>query len=137
MADLEDLRLDKWLWCVRIFKTRQLAADACRLQRVKIGGQECRAARSLRVGDILTVELPDLTRTVQVLGLLERRVGAALVEKYLIDLTPPEEWERARRRREETRLNHATMPAVKPAKRDRRRMTAFLDEVQRAAGAGD
>ena len=134
---METVRLDKWLWCVRVFKTRQQATDACRLQRVLAAGQDCRAARPVRPGDVFTVELPDITRSIQVKALLDRRVGAALAGEYLIDLTPPEAYEKARRQREESRLNHATMPALKPAKKDRRMMQAFLEEVQRSTETSD
>ncbi len=107
---MESVRIDKWLWAVRLCKTRQLAADACRLARVRIGGQEVKAAREVRPGDIITVEQPDITRTVRVLAPLEKRVGAGLVPGYMEDLTPPEERAAARRRAEESALNRVSSP---------------------------
>jgi ribosome-associated heat shock protein Hsp15 len=124
------VRLDKWLWSVRLYKTRVLATDACRLQRVRMGGSEAKASRLVRAGDVIEVRQEDVTRTVRVKEVLEQRVGAPLVGRYLEDLTPPEELEAARRRREERRLNSAISPAAKPSKRDRRALESFLDSVR-------
>jgi ribosome-associated heat shock protein Hsp15 len=126
------VRIDKWLWAVRLCKTRQLATDACRLLRVRMGGHEVKASRVIRPGDVIEVKQLDLTRTVRVKATLETRVGAKLVSEYMEDLTQPAEFEAARRRREERSLNFASMPDEKPGKRDRRLMDQFLDDVQRA-----
>lgn len=128
---LSSVRIDKWLWAVRLYKTRNLATDACRLQRVRIAGHEVKASREIRAGEVIEVRHPDITRTVRVVAVLEMRVGAKLVPDYMEDLTPAEELEAARRRREERSLNYATMPAVKPGKRDRRLVESFLEDVHR------
>ncbi len=125
------MRVDKWLWSVRLFKTRQHATDACRLQRVHTGGQACRPSRALKIGDHLTIHYPDHTRTVEVTALPAQRLGPPLVPHHLIDHTPPAEYEKAERHRAEARLNHATMPPTKPTKRDRRHLTTFLAEIHR------
>jgi ribosome-associated heat shock protein Hsp15 len=126
----EGVRLDKWLWAVRIYRTRALATDACRLQRVRMGGNEVKASRLVRLGDVIEVRQEDVTRTVVVRGLLDCRVGAALVSQYMEDVTSVEEREAAQRRREERRLNAAITPVVKPSKRDRRELERFLESVR-------
>ena len=86
-----EARLDKWLWCVRIFRTRSLATAACQEGRIQVNQQPAKPARSVRPGDLITAEQGGLTRTLKVLGLPDSRVGAKLVPQHLEDLTPPEE----------------------------------------------
>lgn len=84
------VRLDKWLWAVRLFKTRGLAAQACTAGHVKIHGARVKPAHSVRVGEVIEVQYPGGgLRRVKVLRLLDRRLGAALVPQYLEDLSPP------------------------------------------------
>lgn len=130
---MESVRLDKYLWAVRLFKTRPDATDACRLGRVEMGGQPAKAGKEVRVGDVITVTTDDLVKTIRVSALLEKRVAGKLVAGFLEDLTPPEEYEKARLRREEHALNLAASPLLRPSKRDRRLMEAFLDDIKRSA----
>ena len=88
------VRIDKWLWAVRLFKTRSQATDACRSGKVMIGDQPVKPSREVHPGERIQVKTGALVRTVEVKDLLERRVGARLVENYLIDHTPEEEYER-------------------------------------------
>lgn len=122
----DSIRIDKWLWAVRLFKTRTLAAEACRGGHVQINGEPAKPAREVRTGDVLTARLGDLVRTVRVRGALEKRVGAALVADYLDDLTPAEEYERVRKRAENSAAFRDSGTG-RPTKRDRRRMQAWLD----------
>ncbi|PKP01431.1 MAG: hypothetical protein CVU14_05245 [Bacteroidetes bacterium HGW-Bacteroidetes-9] len=92
MAD--ELRIDKWLWAVRIFKTRTMAGDACRAGKVKMDGIAVKPSRALKPGDVIIVSIGPLTRTIQVKALIHNRVSAKLVPDSLEDLTPPEEYER-------------------------------------------
>lgn len=85
----EPVRLDKWLWSVRLFKTRTLAAGACQGGHVKISSQRVKPAHHVRPGEMIEIRQPAGTRLIRVLALLDRRVGAALVPRYLQDLTPP------------------------------------------------
>jgi ribosome-associated heat shock protein Hsp15 len=82
----DGVRLDKWLWAVRVYRTRALATDACRLQRVRMEGNEVKASRLVRLGDVIEIRQEDVTRTVVVRGLLDRRVGAVLVSQYMEDV---------------------------------------------------
>ena len=90
----ESVRIDKWLWAVRVFKTRSLATDACKAGHVKIGGQSVKPAHSVRLGETITAYNGVHTRTLKVVHLLEKRVGAKALPNYLEDLTPKEELER-------------------------------------------
>ena len=113
-----DTRLDKWLWAVRLYKTRSLAAQACREGRVLIMGQRVKPARAVHVGEVFTAKTGDLLRTVKVLGAPRSRVSAKLVPEFFEDLTPASEYEKQRER----------LPAVftwdqgsgRPTKKDRR-----------------
>jgi ribosome-associated heat shock protein Hsp15 len=91
-----ETRIDKWLWAVRLYKTRSLAADACRNGDVLVNGQRLKPARNVRVGETLTAKTGPIKRTVKVLGSPRSRIGAKLVPEYLEDLTPASEYEKAR-----------------------------------------
>lgn len=91
-----DVRLDKWLWATRVFKTRSQAASACNAGHVKLAGQNLKPAHKVRIGEVFTVHVGELTRTVRVVGLLTQRVGAKVLPHYLEDLTPPSEYARVR-----------------------------------------
>jgi ribosome-associated heat shock protein Hsp15 len=92
---LQEVRIDKWLWAVRLFKTRTLAAVACKGDKVTINDEPVKPSRDIRVGEIITARLPNIKRTVKVKALLEKRIGAKLVDDYLEDLTPAEEYLKA------------------------------------------
>jgi ribosome-associated heat shock protein Hsp15 len=114
------VRIDKWLWAVRIFKTRSLAADACRRGQVKIGGQPVKASRDVRIGDVLTEERDEITRTFKVLQLLDHRVGAALAKEFVEDLTPPSEYEKRREKVFSPPIFVRPKGTGRPTKKDRR-----------------
>ncbi|MBP7948138.1 MAG: RNA-binding S4 domain-containing protein [Verrucomicrobiales bacterium] len=116
----ESVRLDKWLWAVRLFKTRSQATDACRLNRVQVDGREAKPSRELRTGATIAVQMEDLVRTVRVTQLLEQRVGASLVPAFLEDLTPAEAYEAARQRRQQRRMAPPVAPQFKPSGRARK-----------------
>lgn len=126
-----DVRMDKWLWSVRLFKTRSLAAEACAAGKVRISGQPVKPARSVHPGEQLTVALTIptgvLTRTVKVVGLIDKRVGAKLVPNYLEDLTPAEELAKLT---EKPALAEGYRPpgAGRPTKRDRRILQSYFGE---------
>lgn len=86
-----EVRIDKWLWAVRIFKTRTIATEACKKGRVTIGGATAKPARMIKAGDIVSVRRPPVTYTFRVLALTENRLGAKLVPGYLENITPQSE----------------------------------------------
>jgi ribosome-associated heat shock protein Hsp15 len=119
------VRIDKWLWAVRLYKTRTTAAVACRAGHVKISGQNAKPSHPVRFGEIISAEINGITRVVRVLGLLHQRVGAKLVAQYLDDMTPASEYEKARENANWSRL--AREPGTgRPTKRERRALQKFL-----------
>ena len=92
MAKTEE-RIDKWLWAMRVFKTRTIATDACKKGRVTMNGTVLKPSRSIKVGDIVDVRKPPITYTFRVLALAENRLGAKLVPDHLENLTPPSQYE--------------------------------------------
>jgi ribosome-associated heat shock protein Hsp15 len=90
--DTDNIRIDKWLWAVRIYKTRTTATDACRSGKVKIMGQSVMPSRELRPGDEISAHMGIYTKTVRVLKLIHNRVSAQLVPQFMEDLTPESEY---------------------------------------------
>ena len=116
---LVEVRIDKWLWCVRAFKTRADAAEACRNGAVTVNGNEAKPGRDVRPGDTITVRHAGLTRTLEVVSLPRSRVAAKELPALVVDRTPAEEYERAREAREEI-VAPRERGAGRPTKRDRR-----------------
>ena len=91
-----EVRIDKWLWAVRLYKTRSLASEACRLGKVVCNGTKVKPSHEVKENDVYQVNIDQLHRKVRVVQLLSNRVGAKDVAKYMEDLTPQEEYERIR-----------------------------------------
>ncbi len=92
MAKTEE-RIDKWLWAVRIFKTRTISTEACKKGRVIVGDAVVKPSRVIKVGDIIKVRKPPVTYSFRVLALTENRLGAKLVPEYMENITPKSELE--------------------------------------------
>ena len=88
-----EVRIDKWLWAMRVFKTRTIATDACKKGRVTMGGVSVKPSRTIKVGDIIDVKKPPITYTFRVLALTENRLGAKLVPDYLENITPQSQYD--------------------------------------------
>lgn len=123
MAD-EPLRIDKYLWAVRLFKTRSLATEACRSGRVKKDGVPIKASHEVKVGERYDMVIEQLHKQIEVKALLHNRVGAKLVEEYMTDLTPKEEYERIQMVRQYG-YERRDRGAGRPTKRDRRDIEEF------------
>lgn len=91
MADAPEQRADKYLWSVRIFKTRSMATDACKKGRVLIENIPVKPSRSIKKGDIIIVKKPPLNYRIRVTAFPKNRVSAKLVQQYFDDITPEEE----------------------------------------------
>ncbi|MFA8300283.1 MAG: RNA-binding S4 domain-containing protein [Hyphomicrobiales bacterium] len=91
---MDSIRIDKWLWAVRLFKTRSLAADACRGGKVKFEGQNIKPAREIKVGDVIHVQQGIVHKVVEVKQVIKNRVGAPLAALAYDDLTPSEEYDK-------------------------------------------
>lgn len=127
MTALTSVRVDKWLWAVRLYKTRGLAAEACRAGHVEIGGVKLKPAREVRVGEIILSRSGEITRTTRVAGLIEARVGAAVAKEFAEDLTPASEYEK-RRVTDSARLASRAKGSGRPTKKERRVMSQFLQD---------
>lgn len=115
----DSARVDKWLWAVRMFRTRSLATDACRAGSVSVNEMPAKPARDVRAGETIVVKQGIVVRTLRVIGVPRSRVGAKLVPNYCADLTPPEELAKAR----EQQVQHVLARekgSGRPTKRDRR-----------------
>ncbi len=89
----DQVRVDRWLWAVRVFKTRSMASDACKKGRVIIDNISVKPSRVLKIDDIVYVKKNPVTYRYKVLQLIEKRVGAKLVSEFMLDVTPKEELE--------------------------------------------
>ena len=118
-------RVDKWLWAVRIFKTRPLATVACREGKVSVGELVAKPARTVRAGEIVTVRQGVMQRTLRVVAAPASRVGAVRLPEFYVDLTPPEEFAQARAQRAQ-QANARAPGAGRPTKRDRRLQDRFF-----------
>ena len=92
MAKTEE-RIDKWLWAMRVFKTRSIATDACKKGRVSIKGVSMKPSKMIKVGDVIEVRKPPITFTFKVLQLTSNRLGAKLVPEYMENLTPQSQYD--------------------------------------------
>ena len=90
---MSEARIDKWMWAVRIFKTRTIAAEACKKGRISINGALAKAARMVKPGDVIQVRKPPVTYSFKVLQTIEKRVGAKLVPEMMENITAPEQYE--------------------------------------------
>lgn len=121
-----EVRIDKWLWAVRIYKTRTVAADACKGGHVTVNGQRVKPAHTVKLNEIISARTGIITRTIKVLGLIERRVGAPLAKAYAEDLTPSAEFEKAKAAQREPFFRYEGFG--RPTKKNRRAMQEFLGD---------
>lgn len=123
---MDSVRIDKYLWAVRIYKTRSEATDACTGNKVRLGGVPAKPGKAVKNGDIIEVHKGPATLTYKVLQLSTSRMGAQLVPDYLEDLTP--ESERAKFHiPKETIVLHRDKGSGRPTKKDRRNLDALMD----------
>jgi ribosome-associated heat shock protein Hsp15 len=117
----ESVRIDKFLWAVRLFKTRSIAADACKKGRVIIEDQPVKSSRLIRRSDEISIKVPPAVKTFRVLDLSEKRMGAKLVSGYIKDITPKEELDLLDMARMAQKMNRPKGTG-RPTKKDRRNM---------------
>jgi len=121
------VRIDKWLWAVRIFKTRSLAADACKGGKVEISEATVKASREVKIGEIIYVRIGQLNKKIKVIGLTENRVSAKLAVQFVEDLTPPEEYKKIEMIHKSNFITR-DKGSGRPTKKDRREMDSLLSE---------
>ncbi|HUM51671.1 MAG TPA: S4 domain-containing protein [Chitinophagales bacterium] len=126
MSEIQKTRIDKWLWAIRIYKTRTLASDACAAGKIKIDGDSVKASYMLKVGQTVHINKQGEKLVLKSIKLIEKRVGAALAVECYENLTPPEEKDKVK------------FPAIfyevrdkgvgRPTKKDRREIDKFKDD---------
>ena len=119
-----EVRIDKWLWAVRIFKTRTIASDAIKMGRVTIGGQKVKPSRNVKVGEVIDVKKPPITYSFKVLALAENRMGAKLVPGFMENVTRKEQLDLLEMNRI-SGLRDRAKGLGRPTKKDRRDIDDF------------
>ena len=119
------MRLDQWLWAVRVFKTRTLAVAAIKAGHAKVNGANTKPAHEARAGETVTVRIGVITRTLRVIGAPASRVAGKLVAEFAEDLTPPEEYDKQRVVR--FLPGARARGAGRPTKRERRELDEWVE----------
>ena len=128
MPEKEKLRLDKYLWAIRMFKTRTQAAAACDTGKVKFNGQQAKAARHVNVEDEYEIKTEAKRWRIRVSGLLHNRVAHSEAIKYYIDITPAEEIERLQYQAASFHTGKRQSKIGRPTKKQRRDIDDFFGE---------
>lgn len=122
---MAEARIDKWLWAARIFKTRTIAAEACKKGRVNINGAQAKPSRMIKPGDIINVKKFPITYSFKVLQAIEKRVGAKLVPEIMENVTSPEQYELLEISKISGFIDRARGTG-RPTKKDRRSLDDFF-----------
>ena len=123
---MPEARIDKWMWAVRIFKTRTIAAEACKKGRVTINGSQVKAARMIKPNDVIQVKKPPIIYSFKVLQAIEKRVGAKLVPEVMENVTTPDQYELLEMGKASGFVDRARGTG-RPTKKDRRSLEDFTD----------
>lgn len=127
MPEKEKLRLDKYLWAIRLFKTRTLAATACEKGKVKCSGEPAKASRTVRIGDQYDVKTEHRRWVIQVTGLLHSRVQHAEAIKFYIDITPEDELKRLEYQAATFHTGKRLSKIGRPTKKQKRDLDEFME----------
>ena len=125
---MDEARIDKWLWAARIFKTRTIAADACKNGRVAVNGVDVKPSRMVKALDVVSVRKPPVTYSFKVLKTIEQRVGAKLLPDIYENVTPQDQYELLEMNRISGFVDRARGTG-RPTKKERRAMDAFIIEA--------
>ena len=121
-----EARIDKWLWAARIFKTRSIAANACKNGRVMVGGTTVKPSRIVKVGDTVSVRKPPVTYSFKILQAIEQRVGAKLIPGIYENVTPQSQYELLEMNRIRGFIDRQRGTG-RPTKKERRSLNTFVD----------
>lgn len=121
---MEEVRIDKYLWSIRVYKTRSEATDACKGGKIRLNGGDVKPSKTVKVGDVLVARKGPVTYTYRILQLIDKRQGAKLVPNYAENLTPQEELDKLRAP-VETFFLKRDRGAGRPTKKDRRQMDSL------------
>ena len=125
---MEEVRIDKYLWSIRVFKTRSEATDACKGGKIRVNGADTKPSKAVKVGDTIVARKGAVTYTYKVLQLIDKRQGAKLVPLYAENLTPEEELAKLRAP-VETFFLKRDRGTGRPTKKERRQMDALWEEM--------
>jgi ribosome-associated heat shock protein Hsp15 len=125
---MSEVRIDKYLWSIRVYKTRSEATDACKGGKVKVNGSDIKPSKVVKLGDMITARKGPVTYTYRVLDLIDKRQGPKLVPNFAENLTPEEEIAKLRTP-VETFFLKRDRGAGRPTKKDRRQMDSLWDEL--------
>lgn len=126
--DMEEVRIDKYLWSIRVYKTRSEATDACKGGKIRLNGGDVKPSKTVKVGDVLVARKGPVTYTYRVLQLIDKRQGAKLVPIYAENLTPQEELDKLRAP-VETFFLKRDRGTGRPTKKDRRQMDSLWSNL--------
>lgn len=124
----EEARIDKWLWAARIFKTRSIAADACKNGRVTMNNVCVKPSRMVKAGEVVSVKKPPVTYSFRILKTIEQRVGAKLIPEIYENVTDPKQYELLEMSRISGFVDRARGTG-RPTKKERRALDAFTDSA--------
>ena len=122
-----EVRIDKWLWAVRLFKTRTLAVESCKKGRVMIQGTNIKPSRMIRIGDVIQIKKTPITYSFKVLDLSETRMGAKLVPEFMEDVTPQSEYDILELSKVSGFIDRGR-GLGRPTKKERRDLVDFIDD---------
>ncbi|MBL7970151.1 MAG: RNA-binding S4 domain-containing protein [Prolixibacteraceae bacterium] len=122
----EGIRIDKWLWAVRLFKTRSLASEECKKGKVTINGISVKPSREIKEGETIQLRRPPITRSYKVIALTENRLSAKLVPEYMVETTPASELEIVEMQKHMSIFNRERGTG-RPTKKERRDLDDFFD----------
>lgn len=125
---MSEVRIDKYLWAMRIYKTRSIASDACKNGRITMNGTQLKPSKTFHIGDIFSVRKGPITYTYRILQLSENRLGAKLVPEYIQDITTPEQLELLELARIAGQSGR-DRGTGRPTKKDRRDIETFMSDV--------
>jgi Ribosome-associated heat shock protein implicated in the recycling of the 50S subunit (S4 paralog) len=120
------MRIDKYLWCIRYYKTRNIATEACKKGHIRINGEAAKASKEVFPQDKIQIRKDQITYEIVVNDLPESRVGAKLVDLYRTDNTPPEAFEQAQAQ-QQAQEYYRKKGEGRPTKKDRRELEQFLE----------
>lgn len=125
---MEEVRIDKWLWATRIFKTRSQASEACGKGRVMMKDVNVKSSKMIRVGDVIQIRKPPITYSLEVLALTDKRMGAKLVPDFLKDVTPADQYEILELSKLSGFVDRARGMG-RPTKKERRDLEQFIADI--------
>lgn len=124
----EETRIDKYLWAIRVFKTRSDATDACKGGKVRVNGADIKPSKNVRTGDVISVRKGAVTYTYRIIAVIDKRQGAKLVPQYAENITPEEELAKLKAP-VETFFLKRDRGSGRPTKKERRQMDSLWDSL--------